>query len=144
MKNCPNSRTINDIDMKIGPITKIDKRNTATSKNITMTSSRQILTSLSFFQFMANLEQSGSQIPDAWSVKLTFSLTVAFYLLKNESRTKKFLTQLLIWAKVLFLTKRADFLHKNADISKIKEVFRLKGIFSKTTFVCIYIPISIF
>ena len=25
---------------------------------------------------MANLEQSGSRIPDAWSVKLTFSLTV--------------------------------------------------------------------
>ena len=24
---------------------------------------------------MANLEQSGSRIPDAWSVKLTFSLT---------------------------------------------------------------------
>ena len=34
---------------------------------------------------MANLEQSGSQIPDAWSVKLTFSLTVTFYLTKTDN-----------------------------------------------------------
>ena len=30
-KNCPNSRSNNDIDMELGPVTKIDKRNTATS-----------------------------------------------------------------------------------------------------------------
>ena len=46
-----------------------------------MTSCQKIVTSLLFFLFMANLEQSGSQIPDEeWSVKLTFSLTVTFYL----------------------------------------------------------------
>ena len=31
-KNCQNSRTNNDIDMKFGPVTQLDKRNTATSK----------------------------------------------------------------------------------------------------------------
>ena len=31
-KNCHNSRTRNDINMKLGPVTKLDKRNTATSK----------------------------------------------------------------------------------------------------------------
>ena len=31
-ENCHNSRTSNAIDMKLGPVTKIDKRNTATSK----------------------------------------------------------------------------------------------------------------
>ena len=36
----------------------------------------------------ANLEQSGSQIPDSWSVKLTFSLTLTFYFTKTENRTK--------------------------------------------------------
>ena len=30
----PNSRTSNDIDMKFGPVTKLDKRNMATSKKI--------------------------------------------------------------------------------------------------------------
>ena len=34
------------------------------------------MTSMSFFRFMAKLEQSGSRISDAWSVELTFSLTV--------------------------------------------------------------------
>ena len=39
-----------------------------------------------FFQFMANLKQSGSRIPNAKSVKLTFSLTVSFYLTKTEKQ----------------------------------------------------------
>ena len=32
-KNCHNSRTSNDVDMKLEPVTKLDKRNTTTSKN---------------------------------------------------------------------------------------------------------------
>ena len=52
------------------------------------------MTSLSLFQFLANLEYSGSENPDIWSVKLTFSLIVSFYLTKAENRTKKSLTQL--------------------------------------------------
>ena len=59
-----------------------------------MTSYWEIVISLSFFRFMANLEPSRSQIPDAWSVKLTFSLTITFYLTKTENRTKKSLRQL--------------------------------------------------
>ena len=37
-ENCCNSRTSNDIDMNLGPVTKLDKRDTATSKKLTMTS----------------------------------------------------------------------------------------------------------
>ena len=33
---------------------------------------------------------------------------------------------------VLFLSKNADFLQKNADISKIKKALGLKSIFSET------------
>ena len=51
--------------MKLEPVTKIHKRNKITSKNLTMTSFWKIVTSLSFFQFKATLEQSGSQIPRA-------------------------------------------------------------------------------
>ena len=58
-----------------------------------MTSCREIVTSLRFFQFTANLEQSGSQIPDAYCVKLMFSLIVPLYLKKTENRTKKYQTQ---------------------------------------------------
>ena len=53
------------------------------------------LTSLSFFQFTANLEQSGSRIPDAYPVKRTFLLLVTFHLSKVENRIEKSLTQLL-------------------------------------------------
>ena len=91
--------------------------------------------SLSFFQFMANLEQYGSRIP---GVTLTFSLIVTFYLTKTENGTKKCLTQLshycfeersYFWQKMLIFCKR------NADIGKINEVWVLKEIFSENTYV---------
>ena len=69
-ENCHNSRANNDIDIKLGTITKIDKNKTTMSKTFTMTSCPKILTSLLFFQFMTNLEQFRSWIPDAWSVNL--------------------------------------------------------------------------
>ena len=80
--------------MKLGPVIKLDKRNGKRQKKLTMTLSRKIVTSLSFFQFITNLEQSRSRISDAESAKLTFSLTVTFYLATIENRTKKSLTHL--------------------------------------------------
>ena len=68
-----------------------------------------------------------------------FSLIVTFYLTKTENRTKKSLTALtlLLWAKVLFWPKKANFLQKNADISKIKRILVLKGIFYETKYECL-------
>ena len=71
-ENYHNSRNCDDIDMKLGPETKLDKRNKTTSKKF----ANNVITS--FFYFMANLEQSKSQMPDAWSGKLTFLLIVTF------------------------------------------------------------------
>ena len=59
-----NSITSDDIDLKLGLLTKIDKSNKTTPKMLKMTSCQQTMTPLSFFQFMTNLEQSGSRIPD--------------------------------------------------------------------------------
>ena len=53
---------------------------------------------------MANLEQSGSKIPDVWSVKRTFSLKVTFYLIRTENRTKKSLKGGLVLKGVFFET----------------------------------------
>ena len=78
---------------------------------------------MSFFQFMANLEQSGSRIPDAESVKLRFSSIVIFYLTKTENRTKKsFNTALIILlsVKVLFLPKNSDFLQKMLTSAELR------------------------
>ena len=63
--NCHNSRTSDDIDMKLEPVTKLGKRNKTTSKILTLVSCGNIVTSLPFFQFTANLEQSGSRVLDA-------------------------------------------------------------------------------
>ena len=54
-----------DFNMKHGPVTKIGNKSKTMSKNLTMTSCRQILISLLFFRFMANLKQPGSRIPEA-------------------------------------------------------------------------------
>ena len=114
--NCPNSWSSDDIDMKLGTVIKLDKRNKTTSKNLKVTS-------LPFFQFMANLNQFGSWIPSDQSVKLKFLLTVTSYLTKTENRTKESATQvtLLLWGKVLFLPKTADFLQKTLTSAKIWE-----------------------
>ena len=93
-ENGHNSRTRHDIYMTFEQVTKLDKKNKATSKNLTMTSCQQIKTSLIFVLFLAILQPSGSRIPDAWSIKSTFPLIVTFYLTKPENRTKKSLTQI--------------------------------------------------
>ena len=62
--------------MKLGPVTKPDKRNKTIQKNLAVTLIHQIVTLWSLFQFMASLEESPSQIPDAQCVKLKFSLIV--------------------------------------------------------------------
>ena len=107
---------------------------------------RQIVTSLAFFLFIADLEQSGSRPLDAQSVKL--SLKITFYLTKSEYRTKKSLTQLshqCFELRYYFCQKILFFLKKNANTSKIKRVLVLEGIVSKTTYVCVLTyQISIF
>ena len=50
-----NTRTSDDIDMKLRQDTKLDKRNKSTTKKLAM---------MSFIQYMVNLEQSESWIQD--------------------------------------------------------------------------------
>ena len=90
---------------------------------------------LSFFIFMANLQPSGSWIRDAWFIKLVF-IKINFSSYKTWKQNSKISNTALV-LKVLFLPKNTSFLHKNADISKIKGFFLLKGIFSETAYVCV-------
>ena len=48
-----------------------------------MTSFREIVTSLSFFKFLANLEQPGDRIPDTESAKGMFSVKATFFVLQK-------------------------------------------------------------
>ena len=56
---------------------------------------------------------------------------------KQNSKISNTALTLLLWVKVLFLPKNADFLQKNADISEIKEALVLEGIFFETSYVCV-------
>ena len=62
--------------MKLRPVTKLDKRNKTTSKNLTFKPCWKILTPSSFFRFLANLEQSGDRRPDTEPAKVMFSVIV--------------------------------------------------------------------
>ena len=55
-KTYQNSRTSDDVNMKLGPLTKPDKTNKTTSKKLIMRLCRQIVESLVFFKFVVNLE----------------------------------------------------------------------------------------
>ena len=65
--------------MKLGSVAKLEKRNKTTSKKFF---------GLSFFGFLANLEQFGGRIPDTESANVMFSVTVTFCFTKTEKRTK--------------------------------------------------------
>ena len=52
--NCRNSRTSDDIDMKLEPVNKLDKRIKSTSKTFDHDVMSKIVTSVPFFQFMNN------------------------------------------------------------------------------------------
>ena len=68
--NCHNSRTSDDIDMKLEPVIWQEKQNNF--KNLRMTSCRKIVKSVLFFQLTVNLEQSKSRILVAQSAKPFF------------------------------------------------------------------------
>ena len=123
-KNCSNSRTSNDVDIRLGPVTKLDKWKRAKSINLTMSSCRQILTSLSFFGSLASLKQSRSRIPDAWSVRLTFLVTVTFYLTKAENRTKISPSQFSYYCFELryYFCQKCCFLQKMLTSTKIRDL----------------------
>ena len=66
--------------MKLGTLSRLENSNTMTEKNDD-TTYWQIMMSSSVYWFMANLEQSRSQIPDAWSTILFNYWWAFFYLL---------------------------------------------------------------
>ena len=51
--------------MKLGPVTKPDKRNKTSSQKFDDDVMSEYSDPLPFFQFITNLEQSGSRIPDS-------------------------------------------------------------------------------
>ena len=61
-ENCHNCRTSNDTDMKLGPATKLDKRNEVMSKKIANVVMSKNCDVIAIFPIHGNLEQSESRI----------------------------------------------------------------------------------
>ena len=124
--------------MELGPVTKLDMRNNI-KKLWRWRHVGKSWRHCHFFNFMANLEQSGSRILDAVCKSYVFinSNILSYKNWKQNSKISNTFFTLLLWLKVLFLPKNAAFLQKNADISKIKGALVLTDIFSGTTYVCV-------
>ena len=78
-----------DIDMKLGPVTKLDKRNKTKSTQIyddVMSENCNVITIFPIYGIFGVTRK-----PDSGRIvsKVTFSLTVIFHLTKTENRTKK-------------------------------------------------------
>ena len=78
--------------MKLGPVTKLNKRNKTTSKNFDDDVMPQNCDVFSFFLNLCSIWRN----PEAGfrTQTLIFSLIITFYLTITENRTKKSLTQL--------------------------------------------------
>ena len=77
-----------DTDMKLGPVTKLDKRNKATSKidNDVISTNCDIVVIFPIYGKFGAIKTH--------SLKIAFSLKVSFCLTKTENRSKRSLTQL--------------------------------------------------
>ena len=125
---CHNFRTSDDTDMKLGPVTTLDK---TTSKKIdvdAMSENDDVIAISSQF--------GAIRIPDSGHIVCNlFSLIVTFYLTKQNWKVFNTALTLLLWVNILFRPKIAEsFLQKDGGISKIKRTLVLKGIFTKTTY----------
>ena len=73
---------------------------------------------------MVNLEQSGSRIPNAWSVILTFSLILIFILQKLKAELKNLSHSSCAIALIkglIFAKKKQIFCHQILILAKLKE-----------------------
>ena len=120
-ENCHNSKTSNDIDMNLGPVTKIDKRNKIKSKNW----QRRHVRSLLYHCHFSNLGSLWNNPEVSFRMpSFIFSLIGTLYLTKTENRVKKISSTaltLLVWVKVLVLSKKLIFYKKMLISTKLKE-----------------------
>ena len=93
-RNCHNPRPSDDIDTKLGPVTKIDKRNKM-SKKLDDDVISENFDAITIFPIYGQFR--GIQKPDSGCIvcKNYMFIKSNLYLTKTENRTKKSLTQIL-------------------------------------------------
>ena len=126
-QNCHNSRSSHDIDMKLGPVTKLENRKNATSKKkLTMDVRWENWEVLDIFpiydQFGAIREPDSRRM--VWR---TYVFVISTLLSYKPSPYITTLSKSAGFCQIMLI-----FCTKNAGISKIREVLMLKGILSET------------
>ena len=129
-ENCHDSRISDDIDIKFGPVTKLDKRNKITLKKIdddvTSANCDVIVIFAIYGQFGEIRKLDSRRIVCTTYIFNNSNVSK----LKTELKNLKHSFHNIALSKGTIFTKKCK---KNADISKIKEASVLKGIFSETT-----------
>ena len=118
-ENCHSSRPKDDIDIKLRPVTKLDKKNKTKSKEIDndviLVDCDDIIIFSVYGQFEAIQKPVSRRI-----VRKTYSFINSNLLFYNLLQISYTALTLLLWVKVPFLPKNGDFWLKITDINKIK------------------------
>ena len=93
-ENCYNSRTCDDIDIKLGSVPKPDKRNKTKSKKFDDDVISENCGVIVIFRILGQFGAAWRPDWDTESAEVMFSVIVTFCLTKAKNRTKKSLTQL--------------------------------------------------
>ena len=147
-ENCQNSKTRDDIDMKLEPVTKIENGNKTTSKNLVMTSFWYIMTSLLCFLIYGQFGSIRKLHSRRIVCKTHISIESNFLFYKNwkQKSYKNFNTVLtiLFWVKVLFWQKFCSFSKKKKTKKKCWHQQNQESLGTKRcnlwNNICVYIP----
>ena len=132
--------------MKLGPVTKIDKKRKTTSKNFdddVMSGSCDVIVIFPIYSQFGAIWMSDSRCIVCKTYIFINSNLLSYKNWKQNWKSSNTALTLLLWVKVLFWPKNADFLQKYAYISKIKEALASKVIFSETTYECVLMSVKI-
>ena len=107
-ENCQNSRSCNDIDVKLGPVTKIEKKNHGTiKKSLTMTLYRSLWRHchFRFYHQLGAIQKFEFGLIVCKTYIFINSKVLSYKNLKQNYKISNTAPILMLWVKVLFFTK---------------------------------------
>ena len=126
--------------MKLRPVIKPNKRNKTTLKEFddnVMSRNCDVIVIFSFYDQFGAIRKPDSGCRVCKGYVFIKSNLLSYKNWKHNYKSSKTAAILLLWVKVLFFPKNADFLKRNADISKSSRASVLKCIFQKPH-MCVY------
>ena len=125
--------------MKLGPVSKIDRKNKTTSKTCdydVISENCDVIAIFPIYSEFGAICKTNSRCIVCKTYILINSNLLSYKNWKQNLKVFNTALTLFLWVKVLFWPKNSAFLQRNADISKIKKALVLKGIFPETPYGC--------